>query len=280
MNGIISPESVYAQNTETAAVAALTEQAGRRPEVREVNGKQVLLLPMDWKTEQLADRDVLERPRQHRGTMQVADVSSLVTELRRWPEAPTVVMASRMALSLTAVLNPGTEQHGPGWGDHQVQVKVATSRELNAWLTAAKMGALSHQQLADFLEEVKGIVEPPRGDVLSLVGEFRMAETGGGSSKFNSRTGEYTVAWEGGQKHETELPSRIRVVVPAFEYEGYEVALEVRIRPALKEKQLTFTVLVDSKWQDEVDSAWTELVDAFRQNERLPAGVWERVLNV
>lgn len=245
--------------SEAESVAELVTKANRVPIAAEVAGAPLYFIPQDdrYEMKQFPLIDILAHPQRQRGTMAVADAASVILMIHQWPKAPTVISYNQRRKEIGAVFNPGTAD-GTGWADHKVSYATAVHDDLEKWQAAARMPGMTHEQLADFLEDAPGIVDPAKADLLTTVTEFRTVESGEGKSVFDARTGSYSVKWEGGQKHETEIP-KLQVRVLAFRNESPIISLGVKIRPQVKDKKVMFRILIDD-FQGAYDAAFDQLL--------------------
>lgn len=244
--------------SEAEAVAELAVNGCRKPIETTYAGRPVIFLPKgeNWDVYSKGDDAILDRPLRQSGVKELADAISLAALINEWPQAPAVIEYSLKRKEIGVIFNPGT-QDATGWADHRAIYNAVASDDLTKWRNAAT-SLMTHEGLADFLEDAPGIIDPAKADLLTVVSEFRTVETGSGKSSFDSRTGSYTIRWEGGQKHETEIP-QLRVRVEAFRHEEPVIELAVKLRPVVKEKMVFFKIMIND-FEGAFDAAFEKVV--------------------
>jgi len=265
--------------SEAESVAELVTKATRVPIAAEVAGAPLYFIPQGerYEVKEFDPDDVLMQPRRNRGITPLADAASVILMIHQFPKAPTVINYNMRQKIIGAVFNEGTEE-APGWGDHEVTYTAVAHDDLEKWLAASRMAGMTHEQLADFLEDAPGIVDPAKADLLTTVTEFRTVESGEGKSVVDPRTGSYSVKWEGSQKHETEIP-KLQVRVFAFRNETPLISLGVRIRPQVKDKKVMFRIIIDD-FQSSYDAAFGAiLARVTSEDNKYVSGAHSRVFH-
>lgn len=265
-------DKVEQATTDTAAVAALIEGQAL-PFADVLSGAPFVSMPPGWKVE--FKPEYLPVPLRRSGVTRLATVGALAAYVALFPGAPTVVMTRRKALQIVACFNPHTES-GPGWGDHTAEVSLALDECLKKWAALAGKW-MTQEEFGNFLRE-RGVdvVRPDQSAMLDLVENLEVHTSVKGKFSRRAQDGSVVIEWAEDVKATTKVPGAFVLGLPCFQHSRTRVQLECRLNFRAKDGQLAWQFLIDDL-EAGVDAAWQDVMDEFRQDERLPAEVVKRI---
>jgi uncharacterized protein YfdQ (DUF2303 family) len=209
-------------------------------DIKTVEGVPVAVVPEGYTLHQLESLLEQERPRRHRGNLQLLDADSFIRFVAPHVEAGgNVNLLYRIEPSplFKAVLNAATPAQ-PAHEDHSASYAAPLSKE---WLTWTKNDgeAMGQEKFALFIERnLLDIQNPSGADMLELATSFQ-AKKGvnfaSGTKLANGQTQlvyEETIAAKAGERGQLSVPDEILLRLPVFEGSqiGDELTAKFRYR--------------------------------------------------